>query len=994
MIKRNKILSFLFISAMVLTSFGKINVSANGGMNFGTGFNPTRTTYRPQQGYINEGYWDQNPEFPGNNSNAEYQRYQSSVKNEKQTYYGLTVYYYYPQGYSDIKKAVPENNYAKWSVGLFRARSSYGENYNNSKWTMFPNKYNVKQSTNANIWRYLGYSMDGTPVENPFFYPDVAGPSNLGTAKPIAANFYRAYTPAYTQEFIKDSSADTDKVIKGKYDHTTFKLNKIEALDRLIAFGGDSAGLKGATVKRYDSRYGIVDWKISSDAATAAEQWSEIVSLTSHPDYESPLFKGWNHSYYATAMAPESPKLSKYADVGVSAITVKDGNGNTVGYGSRSNTGAWSYSQYSAIKPNNTYSIEYEVTNYGQASTTISPVKLTTGIAENNNVSGNSPSNFYPNNTSNLNSTLSKSVTIANGETVIFQRTIKTSANIRSGFEVTAYIPSSMQNDNPITTNDTGHVIFNNVELSDMEVKDISFVDKNGNTTANIVPGEEYKIKFVYQYNGPTLDKNSGYWLYDKKLNKNTWIDTSDPSINLYFDAKVERFYPKDKTSDSKKYNFKETGIWPYNGQKFTYYTDYIMFEQPKVNVTANISANSTWINSNSDNDSLVRSYNDVYNYKIENLKVLNGTVYPLKNGNVNVGISYDIVLEQPSHNTKGFAIQTEIDLNGTKVYTVNQVYGNRTSVTKNVTMSVSSLSSGTKNYPITVKVNSNKGMWEKDLSTQTDNSQKTNLVVSAPKSPSTIFNMAGNGGQSWNVTHNSLTFNGYAKYYKSFNNVNYSFFDYSSNSISSQNKDYSDSYNIDSILFKSKYTTDKGYGTSGWVDLLNANQKKYAKIKAGYGYELQIVVSYKTQALANQPSDYRNNSGTVLSGKQTTNLNTQANINNDIYVKTSDGKILSATGFGGTTQAFDSTVVSSSSTETKIKYTMKTKYVNGKTVPNQILIGENVKDGTYSLNVATPLSNGISNPSLSRGNILAKSSAEFIVQGSMFDDTVDSVVQ
>lgn len=981
MIKRNKILSFLFLSAMILTSFGKIDVSANSGMDLG--INPITTTYRPLEGYINEGYWYKNPEFPANNSYETYYRNKTKVESKTMDLYGYQIYYYRPMTYTSDLDAVPENSYAKWNTGTFTG--SYGYNYNQSKNSITPNKYrDLKYGVYA--WRYLGYSMYGNIIENPYFAPDALfwDQNDLGSSRLVSGNIHGLSKPSNSIPYSSVKTTD--------FDRTTFRIKKINAIKRLIAV---DSSLKNPKVNYVNSSGKITSWTLSTNTDTLAAQWAEILSLQTQPDYETALFKGWNTAgYYTSAAAPKSPVIDNYKDLGILSIKVKDGNGTTVGYGWRTGTYEWKYEQYSAIRPNNTYSVEYEVRNYGKTKTSINPTKIMTGIAENNNVSGNSPSNFYPNNTSSLNSTLSKSITIDGESNVTFQRTIKTSANIRNGFEVTAYIPSSMKADNAKTTNDTGHIIFNKVELSDMEVKDISFVDKNGNLTASIVPGEEYKIKFVYQYNGPTLDSNSGYWFYDKTLNKNVWIDTSDPSINLYFDATVERFYPKDKTSDTKKYNFKATNVWPYNGQQFTYYTDYIMFEQPKVNVTANISSNSTWINSNSSNDSLVRSYNDIYNYKIENLKVLNGTIYPLKDGNVNVGISYDIVLEQPSHNTKGFAIQTEIDLNGTKVYTVNQVYGNRTSVTKNVTMSVSSLSSGTKNYPITVKVNSNKGMWEKDLSTQTDNSQKTNLVVSAPKSPSTIFNMAGNGGQSWNVTHNSLTFNGYAKYYKSFNNVNYSFFNYSSNSISSQNKDYSDSYNIDSILFKSKYTTDKGYGTSGWVDLLNANQKKYAKIKAGYGYELQIVVSYKTQALANQPSDYRNNSGTVLSGKQTTNLNTQANINNDIYVKTSDGKILSATGFGGTTQAFDSTVVSSSSTETKIKYTMKTKYVNGKTVPNQILIGENVKDGTYSLNVATPLSNGISNPSLSRGNILAKSSAEFIVQGSMFDDTVDSVVQ
>lgn len=982
MLKRKKILSFLFLSSMFLASFGNINTqAAGGGMDLGV--DPLTTTYRPMEGYINSGYWYQNPEFPGNNSYNTYYRNKTKVESKIKDLYGYQIYYYRPMTYTSDIDAVPENYYAKWNSANFTG--SYGYNHNESKNSITPNKYtDLKKGVYA--WRYLGYSMYGNVIENPYFAPDAlfSDQYDLGSSRLVSGKIHGRSNPSGSLAYGYVSTSD--------FDGNGFRIRKMNAIKRLME---KDSSLKNAKVNYVNSSGKITAWTLSTDTDTLAGQWAEILSLQTQPDYETALFKGWNTAgYYTSAAAPKSDVIDDYKDLGLLSITVKDGNGTTVGYGWRTSTYEWKYEQYLAVKPNNTYSVEYEVTNHGKAKTTISPVKLMTGIAENNNVSGNSPSKFYPNNTSSLNSTLSKSVTLAYGETVTFQRTIKTSANIRNGFEVTAYIPDSMKGDNAKTTNDTGHIIFNQVELSDMEVKDISFVDKNGNLTANIVPGEEYKIKFVYQYNGPTLDRYAGYWLYDKELKKNIWIDTSDPSINLYFDATVERFYPKDKTSDTKKYNFSEKGIWPYNGQQFTYYTDYMMFEQPKVNVTSNISANSDWINSVSSNDSLSRSYNDVYNYKIENLKVLNGTVYPLKNGNVNVGISYDIVLEQPSHNTKAFAIQTEIDLNGTKVYTVNQVYGKRTSITKNVTMSVDALTSGTKNYPITVKVNSNKGMWEKDLSTQTDNSAKTNLVVSAPKAPSTLFNMAANEGQSWNTTHLIYDFYGYAKYYSSFNKVNYAFFDYSSNSISSQNKGYSDSYKIESALFKSKYTTDKKYGTNGWVDLLSSTEKKNAKIKAGYGYELQIVVSYKTDALSNQPSGYRNNSGTLLSGKAISNLNTEANINNDIYVKTSDGKILSATGLNGTTKAFDSTVVSSTATETKIKYTMQLMYGSNKNVYKQILIDENAKDGAYSLDIATPLSNGISNPSLSRGNILAKVSTEFIVQGSMFDDAVDSIVQ
>lgn len=57
----------------------------------------------------------------------------------------------------------------------------------------------------------------------------------------------------------------------------------------------------------------------------------------------------------------------------------------------------------------------------------------------------------------------------------------------------------------------------------------------------------------------------------------------------------------------------------------------------------------------------------------------------------------------------------------------------------------------------------------------------------------------------------------------------------------------FNETYGIESILFKSKWSEDN-YG--GWVNALNQN----AKIKAGYGFELEITTRYKTNRI-NMPS-------------------------------------------------------------------------------------------------------------------------------------------
>ena len=1003
MVKRSKILGLLFLTSLLFTSFNNIDVNANGGMDFGEGFDILTTKRRPEQGYINAGDWNQNPEFPkynldANGRPAKYSRSKTKVVSKKISRdYGYDVYFYYPDGYDSILYAVPENRYAKWSTGTFRPRYTYGYNYNESLYSIAPTNY--RKTYKNTEWRYLGYNMDGNPIENPYFQPDALFPDqhNLGTSRLVSGNIHNRNVASgsipYVAKYVDEDGVLREKrvVVTTEFDESEFRYDKLDAIKRLINI---DPSLRNPNVYYQNSSREFNKWTLSTNTNTLAAQWAEILSLQSHPVYESPLFKGWNGAgYYASAVAPAHPDIDKSVDLGVLSIKVTEGDGTIVGYGWRTNTYAWKYKQYKNISPNRTYNIEYAVRNHGDADSTINPTSLVTGFAINDNVSNNPASEFYPNNNADLTKTLSQDVTVKANSTIIYTRKVVTPTNLRNGWQVTAYIPSSLESDNSRTDNDAGHIIFKNIELADVAAHEIKFVDINGNETDKIIPGNDYKIKLSYKYTGPTLDRYSGYTCRHEDGTSH-WVDTSDPPIDLYFSADVERYYPQTLTSDSKKYNFSKTGIWPENGEIFTFYTDYITFEQPKVTVTSSVSGEVTWVNSNSENDALEKTYNDIYNYKVENLKILNGTMYPLKNGNINVGISYDIVLEAPTHNTKEFDVETEINLNGKKVYVTDHVKNGRTSITRNVTMNVNALTSGSSNYPISVKTNSNKKKWEKDLSSQSDNSKTAYLTVKAPIKPSDIFGMSKNEGKSWSKTHSKNTYYGLKKTYSSFLSKSFSFYNYGRGTKSIETKGYSDSYKIEKVLFKSKFTTDKKYGSNGWVDLLNPSQKNLAKIKAGYGYELEIIVAYKTNALSTQPKETRYVNASQSSGTTVSNLNTPANINNDIYVRTSDGKILSATGANGTIQAFNSSVISQTDDVIRIKYTMKTKSLNNKVEPMKILISEDAKDGTYKLDIATPLSNGVGITGESRSNILSKESVYFKVQGSMLDDAIDSIVQ
>ena len=69
-------------------------------------------------------------------------------------------------------------------------RYTYGYNYNESLYSIAPTNY--RKTYRNNEWRYLGYNMDGNPIENPYFQPDALFPDqhNLGTSRLVWGNIH------------------------------------------------------------------------------------------------------------------------------------------------------------------------------------------------------------------------------------------------------------------------------------------------------------------------------------------------------------------------------------------------------------------------------------------------------------------------------------------------------------------------------------------------------------------------------------------------------------------------------------------------------------------------------------------------------------------------------------------------------------------------------------------------------------------------------------
>lgn len=1001
--KRKIILALMGFSIMATVPMTNITVSAIGGMTFENGFKPEFATYRPSSGYINAGLWDENPEIPANNSWKKYYRSKEPVSSKSYKNYGYEIFWYEPTGYSSTFYAVKENQYAKWNPdSTWRERNTYGANYNITLSTITPHNYLDTHVETA--YRYLGYNMAGEALENPFFRPDSLSPGqvSLGTSKLVTGSINDYIVHADSKPFYA--------VQTGTFDEDTYYPEKIKAIKRLMKV---DSSLTTGKVQFQMKNNTFKNWGLSANEHIRAQQWAEVLSLRSHPVWESATFKGWSSTgYYSSAVAPASPELSAVKDLSILSITAKDSNGVVVGYGWR-HSGGWSQTQYKPISAGKTYTFEYRVYNYGKDSTSITPTEIKTGFSLNNNALKSGENSKFPENDNSKNKSLSTSAKVKAKETIVLTRTETAPANLSNGWKTSAYISEKHNNvDNADVTNDTGFLRFTSIEKGDMSVEDAYYVDLDGKRTNKLIPGEDYKVVFRYRYTGPSLYENKWeqYWYIDWQGYWDWyWVDVSDTPVDLYFKGTVERFYPQSpvSTSDTKVYNFAKYNHYPKNGDVYEYESPYIKFEQPKVNVSASLSSNSGNSNSNSGNDYYSKSYSDKYDYSIQNLKIIPNSESPISDGYMTIGVMYDVSLSAPSHvaGVKEFDINTEIKLSNQTLKVKDHV---KTGVTKNIVhevqIPVNKLTSGSKNYPISVWLNSDKTKWEDDIVSQANNKASSNFVVTAPLNPTTFTNGTGcpvgsKNSNNWNLTHEISNFYGLNNTYSKFSgSKSYSFYNYNNqNGTYNSNKNYSESYKIDSVLFKSKLTTDNKYGTNkdGWVNLMGTGSldKDKGKIKAGYGYELEINVTYKTDVFTNQPKATWNRLSSYSDGVNVSNLQTPANINNDIYVRTSDGKTLSVTGMYGTIQAFQSTVLTNNKNEVKIRYTMKTKSTNGVTEPLRIFTNENANDTNYSLNVFTPVMNGVGS-SVSKSKLCDYKGLSFKIQGSMNDDDTEHIVQ
>lgn len=629
--------------------------------------------------------------------------------------------------------------------------------------------------------------------------------------------------------------------------------------------------------------------------------------------------------------------------------------------------------------------------------------------------------------------------------------------------------PEHTGTDNLDFTNDSGGIrvpVSKAVGNGDISVSTIELLAKNDDgvydkvvykKTGNKVevdeapiPGNKYKIRYTATYKGADIDN----WVYDypngDKTKVKQWINKGTKTYKVPFNYSITRKVGSSLADDRGDYNNSyfvtssgSTNIPMKNGTKMYFTTKAVMLEHPylytyfKINITDN-NVNSV-INTNTDNssDRMSAVINKPYNISISEVRIV-----PIKEytGTDDTKTSYSVVynatLSVPDYAKSSYIakVKTSILIEGSKknnAITVTDVL--KPGTNKNLTHVVSDVPVSKNDTSVTAEIILNSDRASYENGGYDDNVGRNSSSVEKIKNPSngkpsdkasnTTANNVSSSTKGGDANNNCLVPRTKISYVSKYGvrkwgssalsytslagNKTINFNKYNISSEQTVTKNNEENFIIKDILFRSKTTKDKNLGTDGWVSMLNTND---SEIKAGYGFELKVIVQYKTNALLNNPTEVDNsNKGTMV-----TDISTDINIVPDLFIELPGTTgingtriILSSTGYTGTKKGLNVKQTKNKVTEgsgsnkmqvSEWEYTLKPSTTNGVSEVGKVYIPNNLKNGAYKVSIYTPPVSGVSslaeNSTFKYSSLCDRKDVNVNVKGSATDDLNSHVTQ
>lgn len=1006
---------------------------------------PTFSTTASAKDYINAGDSSISPnpmndaEAQFNNRNRDLQEwYTKKGFNRVYKTYRNHFYFYSPVRPRDVKKGVADHsaifenyqtrnalNERAWDtrnmlVTRDKSSSLYNQNFKTKAKSVTSTKTGKgggfvpsinKDNTGTfagryGEWRYLGYSSDGATTNNALFPEDYTSNYNPLSYDYFTKPWNRTGIP---KMFVPGSSFDTAKA--GSPDY--------KKKDRVV-------------------------WLLRKQSPTMETQkqsfWMDRLSLTAPAFHDTASFRGvWqprgtiryvdyvliNTLEQRNMMVTRMEIIEKETGDVVAVYT-----NNTAGKAG----GSVSYRGDKVMYTQTKYDVKVTVKNMNNVATKLSQSQVDAGYKRDYDPSVTYPSDFKGGKYGNeYNQNIKGAKIPANGSANFFLRDIVIPDNQADKMIMMNSIIGAdhrkVAQDNLNTDDDTAMIpISVKSKPGDMEMDKIELISENGKVVAQPIPGEKYKVRYTYRYEGGDIRQARYNRLRDSEGNYYyAFAGYNYPKVRLSVKSNIERKLPLGGTDFSQETIIIDSKVR--NGQEFKFETkEAVLYENPFVKATGDFDISDAYQKYNSGNDRATKTWQRPYDYGVENLQVIPRTERTTESGKMKVAVSFTATQDAPIEATRA-RFQEDLDI------TVN-VNGKRKNITehmvegknKNIVVMMEVDANPGDILDATVNVNSSGDAWEFSNSgnVMANNKAQTKAITS-------LFSLTGgnydnkntsgyiseymlfpdedewvtNTSNEWVQEYEVSEFSGERISYTSKSGQPYSFTKYRSNPTTrtvevSQNE----SYEIEEILFRSKFTKDNKMGEDGWVNMISASD--LPRIKAGYGYELKVKVRYKTNALRTQPAkvnipNFANRSKRTGEGTSVRPYNIAPNIPEEIFVKVPGMDTpISVTGARGTQPKMDAKR-SGGVGNTVFEYTLKATQDMGITEPGKLYVGEDVKDGKYEIQVWTPQINGIPTKNLSDQNGLSVyepsllgdyQRVEFEVKGSATDDLVDSIIQ
>lgn len=811
-------------------------------------------------------------------------------------------------------------------------------------------------------WRFAGYSNDGSSLQDDRFPPDYI----YNSIKTTKWNKYKDYGNRLFNQTI--------------YDTASWRSAKKKLVQRLMK---QNPGMK--------EMYSV-------------NTWMEILSLQTEPEphpvtgvkdgsYGGAMFLAYNSNgtrYKSMTLYQDHSTNLNLRKLTVASTSTIDSSGKRYVYGSVSRKKAESRDVYNTsipksqqtngkVIPGMTYRIEATVQNASKVrDTKHKPTTVDVGVVANYNGKKIETDGVYDKDYDDVKGKATRSGNIKKrGSKVTYTNiTIPKNAKPGSKIRVGAEINDNhrIKGDN-LNYTDDDLMLTLEVATGNLKATEVVLVDENGKEVSSPLPGKRYKMRYKFSYKGPSLKDPT-------KVTVNYQNTRKLPDGNQ--EAIIYQNGSKTKKDVSASKSIKLT-----DGK--SYYIDsksYQWYEIPWISTTATLSSEVSGLNTNNKDDGYSKTWDDKYDYSIENLQVVARTERDgvATDGKQHYGVSFTVNSDMPkSARNDNYAkdVNIRINLGGkTKIITEHITAGKNKDIVVDMAMDSEVAPESILNAK--VDVNFDRLAWESDkgakysnnsattkvvasnimedpttgaLINPTNTSSNTGTIVDHPVNPNKQATVtADNNTNSWNQRYEVKSWKGEKITYLGMNGTKtYSFYRYTPTANYTQSVTQRESYKLKDVLMKSKVTTDNKWGNNGWVSLLT--DPGHAQVKAGYGYQMKLIVEYKTNAFSSEPdaSMKANGSGTSVRPQ-----NVMPNISEDVYFQTSDGKILSASGTHGTNQMFVPKVLKKTKEKLVVEYTLADTYTMGIKTPGRIYISDDTPNGMYNVRAWTPTINGV----------------------------------